>query len=145
MDEPPDAAREPDDDQLVWDELASVIRQSPHPVYNKLVVDAGLLLSLFASGAFLRAYCEELGKRYAGSTADWTSRVLVRRKRNAPDKTELTVPIDGSEVVIVLDADSLTDEAWLALLDVDLRSEDVRGRALSWDAKAQVWLPVDDQ
>jgi hypothetical protein len=140
MNEPVGTPSEHDDDQLNWDELASIIRQSPHPVYNSLAVDAGAVVFLFAVSRFVGAYCEELGKRYAGSTADWASRVRARRKRDDPDKTEIIVPIDSSETVIVLDTDSLNDEAWLALIDLDLMAGDVRGHALRWDAAVGAWV-----
>jgi hypothetical protein len=91
---------------------------------------------------FLRAYCAELGKRFGGSTADWISKVHVRKRVHPTEgKTALEVPVNDVVTKFeVADNDDLPDEAKLALIDLDITAEGVRGHRLMWDAKVQRWI-----
>ena len=38
-----------------------------------------------------------------------------------------------------------SDPAWLALLDLNLKSDSIRGKRLRWDPQARDWLPTDEK
>src|ERR1700692_4509577 len=84
-------------------------------------------------GPFVTAFCTELGKRFGGTVADWTSRVHLRRKGGESTKADLIVEVDDEVTVLELQ-DDLPDEARLALLELDLKQQAVRGRRLTWSA-----------
>jgi hypothetical protein len=110
-----------------------------------LCIDVGAVVIALASGAFLRSFCEELGKRLGGSAADWMSRVRVRRKPRDDNKAELTVLLHDSETIVELDVEGMfSDEAKLALIDLDLSAEGIRGHRVKWDAKARQWVVADE-
>lgn len=100
------------------------------------VVVAGTL------GPLVTAFCTELGKRLGGTTADWIARVHIRRRTNSPAKSVVVVEADPVATVIDVDED-LSREARLALFDLDVQSDAVRGRHLKWDSHAAAWVPVD--
>jgi hypothetical protein len=87
------------------------------------------------------AFCTELGKRLGGTAADWAARVHLRRRQDDPTKTVLVVEGDPVATVIEVDED-LPDEARLALLDLDVGNDVVRGHRLRWDAQARAWQPI---
>ncbi len=39
----------------------------------------------------------------------------------------------------------MPDEARLAVLDLDVTADVVRGQVLRWDSSASAWQPADDQ
>jgi hypothetical protein len=41
--------------------------------------------------------------------------------------------------------DVLTDDARLALIQLDVMADDIRGRTLRWDTNAKSWCPKSDQ
>ena len=87
---------------------------------------------------FMRGYIDELGKRAGDSTADWLKRIRLRWTPKG--KAVLEVPVNGVETTFEVD-DDMSDEAKLALIDLDLTSDDVRGHKLKWDGKA--WVKAD--
>ncbi len=87
-------------------------------------------------GPFVTACCTELGKRFGGTVADWTSRV----RRNA----DIPVEVDGVVTVLQIE-ENLPDEARLTLLDLDFNDPVVRGCRLRWNTEAQAWVPIDHQ
>ncbi len=87
---------------------------------------------------FMRGYIDELGKRAGDSTADWLKRIRLRWTPKG--KAVLEVPVNGVETTFEVD-DYMSDEAKLALIDLDLTSEEVRGHKLKWDGKA--WVQAD--
>ncbi len=109
---------------------------APPPTFGVAEIAAGL-----AGFTFLRAYCEELGKRFGGSTADWLSKLRVRRHRMKSKAARLEVPVNGVTTYFEIADDGLPDEAKLALIDLDLTAEGIRGHRLRWDAEAQTWVP----
>ena len=48
---------------------------------------------------------------------------------------------DGAAVTSLEITDALTDEAKLALLDIDIRNKTIRGKSLRWDNQAKAWVP----
>jgi hypothetical protein len=51
---------------------------------------------------------------------------------------------DDAAAAFVLTGD-LSDEAKLAMLDVDVASDELRGKILRWDEKAMAWRPDNSQ
>lgn len=105
---------------------------------------ASFVLSVIAAGTFgplVTAFCTELGKRLGGSTADWVERVSLRRRRGSSEKADLVISLD--KVTVVEIGEHLSDEARLALLDLNIESDDLCGHRLSWNEQAEAWLPVD--
>jgi hypothetical protein len=51
--------------------------------------------------------------------------------------------VGHDEAATVVVTRNLPDEARLALLDLDVTAEDLRGKVLRWSRKDEVWLPDD--
>jgi hypothetical protein len=105
-------------------------------------------LLYFVLGNFSMAFIQVLGQRAADGVANLPKRVsdLVRKRVRmvaGPDEYRIGVN-DGSAATIAITAD-LPDEARLALLDLDVTSDELRGKTLRWDTSASAWLPVDDR
>jgi hypothetical protein len=100
---------------------------------------AGLMGTLVP---FTTAFCTELGKRFGGTVADWTSRVRLHRASDQSAKAEIVVRTDDAFTVIELE-EGVPDEARLALLDLNIEAEDIRGHRLRWDAALSAWAPID--
>jgi hypothetical protein len=77
--------------------------------------------------------------------------VLERRKakkgkpnayiKEEPD--EALIGLSNKTAMIVITED-LSEMARLALIDLDVTAEAVRGKTLRWDATAGAWLPEDE-
>jgi hypothetical protein len=106
--------------------------QATNVVVGEAVVLAGTL------GPFLTAFSTELGRRFGGTVADWASRIRLRRRRGEPTEVGLTITDDGAVTVLELD-EGLSDEARLALIDLDIKADGVRGHRLKWDTQATAW------
>jgi hypothetical protein len=65
-------------------------------------------------------------------------RTRVRKKGNAAEL--LVGPNDDAAATLVITSDT-PDEARLAVLDLDINAEDLRGNFLRWDAEAEIWRP----
>jgi hypothetical protein len=107
------------------------------------VVQVGIEAAVVAGTIvpFVNAFCAELGKRFGGSVADWAKKIKLYPRRG--HKTDLTLQDDGGAVTVVELNESLSDEAKLALLDLDIRAENIRGRRLTWDTDAGVWVATE--
>ena len=102
----------------------------------------------FALGNFSLAFIQALGKQAADGAVKLPKRVsdLARkrvRRKGEPDEYRIGVR-DGSAAMITITAD-LPDEARLALLDLDVTADEVRGKVLRWDSSASAWRPADDK
>lgn len=102
----------------------------------------------FALGNFSSAFLQALGKQAADGAMQLPKRVgdLVRKrvqKKGKPDGYEIGVD-DGSAATIAFTAHT-PDEARLALLDLDVTAEGVRGKVLHWDSTAEAWQPEPDR
>ena len=70
---------------------------------------------------------------------------VVRKRvgrKGKPDEYHIGVQ-DGSTARIAITADT-PDEARLALLDLDVTADAVRGKTLWWDSTASAWRPADE-
>lgn len=137
------------------DQAHSLSRRSPHPPVPtpEHVADSGWSVhsffptlieytSIFTVSPFLTAFCAELGKRFGGTASEWISRIRLRRREGASSPTELTIQTDSAMTVLEI-GDYLTDEAKLAMLDLDIEDTAIRGHRLAWNQKKGAWLPVD--
>jgi hypothetical protein len=70
----------------------------------------------------------------AADAALASARRLRREGKGEPEKVPTRVGI----------TQDLPNEARLALLDLDVTAEEVRGKTLRWDATACAWLPDDE-
>jgi hypothetical protein len=103
-----------------------------------------------ATGAviYLKAFLEELGKRTGEGMADLPKkladhiRVFREARKGKPDEFYVGFRDDPEAAMIVVTED-LPDEGRLALLDLDVTAEALRGKTLRWDATAGAWLPDD--
>jgi hypothetical protein len=94
-----------------------------------------------ATTIYSKAFLETLGKHNAGALTD---AVRTRIRENGKTRELLVGPEDGAAATLVITA-STPDEARLALLDLDVTAEDVRGKLLRWDEEAMAWRPGDSQ
>jgi hypothetical protein len=95
-------------------------------------------------GPLIVAFCTELGKRLGGTVADWSSRIKVHvRHRRGNSATVALDVVMGDEVTTLVLPEPFTDEARLALIELDIDSEAVCGHRYAWDAQAQAWVAAD--
>ena len=59
-------------------------------------------------------------------------------RKNGKTREVLVGPEDGSAAVLVVTSET-PDEARLALLDMNVTAEEVRGKILRWDDDAMAW------
>jgi hypothetical protein len=115
-------------------------------VYNSATPEQIVLA--FALGNFSTAFIQALGQHAADGAARLPKRVgdLVRtrvRRMDKPEEARIGVD-DGSAATIAITADT-PDEARLALLDLDVTDNAVRGKVLRWDGDTSAWRPDPDQ
>lgn len=112
-------------------------------VYNSATPEH-VLLAAFVVDRFSGGFIQALGKQAADGAVKRVGdlvRICVRRK-GEPDEYRIGVG-DDSTATIVITADT-PDEARLALLDLDVTTDEVRGKLLRWDRDTSVWCPADD-
>ncbi|AZP14918.1 hypothetical protein ACIGMX_39115 [Streptomyces aquilus] len=100
------------------------------------------VLGSAAAGPFVMAFAAKLGERLGASV----SVHLPRRRRSSRGQEEFVItsgrlPTDGISITIEVAAE-LTDEARLALIDLDVRQPELWGHHLRWDEGVKAWLPV---
>jgi len=101
--------------------------------------------ALTAAGAiYAKAFLETLGQRSGDGMAALAKRFgeLVRLRSRKGEQGYL-IGIEGATAVVLVTED-LPDEARLALLDLDVTAEEVRGKYLRWDGTARAWRPDDN-
>ncbi len=96
---------------------------------------------LTALAVYSKAFLETLARRHADGLAD---RVRMRLRKNGKD-TEAEIGLRGGASATVVVTGDLPDEARLALLDLDVTADELRGKLLRWDSSASAWRPADDQ
>lgn len=91
-------------------------------------------------GPLVTAFCTELGKRLGGTVADWASRVHARRGED-PGLADIVID-DGKTVTSLRITGRLTDEAKLAILDLNINDQELRGHELRWNEPDKAWIAV---
>jgi hypothetical protein len=158
-DQPPDAEPKAThplyDDELDWllamppaemtvDEFLALkarykARYETRGIVNQKSVLLDLAAPLLAVAAiYSKAFLETLAKHNAEALMDAVhSRIRIRK---SIAREVLVGPEDGSAAILVITSDT-PDEARLALLDLDVTAEEVRGKTLRWDSEAMAWRP----
>jgi hypothetical protein len=99
-----------------------------------------------ATAVFSKAFLETLGGRAGDGVANLPRRVqdLMRTcHRRKKERYDCLIGTQSHEAAarILITAD-LPDEARLALLDLDVAAEDLRGKLLWWDSTTAIWSPT---
>jgi hypothetical protein len=92
---------------------------------SSCMASTGEVGCLATAAIYSKAFVEALAKRHADGVADLV-RTRVRRK--------------GKTATIAITAD-LPDEARLALLDLDVTADELRGKLVRWDSTTSTWRP----
>ena len=108
---------------------------------DSVIASTGEVAFLAAAAIYSKAFVEALARRHADGFADLV-RTRVRRKGKSD---EYRIGVDGDVAAAVVVTDDLPDEARLALLDLDVTADELRGKLLRWDSSDSAWLPADDQ
>ncbi len=116
---------------------------------------ANLTLYLYAAGAFAalkvlgpmaEAFAKKLGESLGESALAAARRVRLRFKKDnqgifpSLNPDALTVDASGAVTTVILPAE-LTDDARLALIDLDVTADGIRGETLYWDPTTKTWGP----
>ena len=79
------------------------------------------------------------------ASCGWRLADLVRKRfRKNGTTTECQIGVDGGAAATIVVTADTPDEARLALLDLDVTADEVRGKLLRWDSSASAWRPADD-
>ena len=113
---------------------------------NELNIDPATLAWIFLTAtfgsSFLKSFATELGRRFGGTTADWLGRIHARVKRDGSSVTGFVIdPPPLRERIIFELREPLTDEAKLALLDLDVYA--VHGKTFRWNIESKAWEVLD--
>jgi hypothetical protein len=84
---------------------------------------------------YSKAFLETLAKHHADAFSD---AVKARIRARGPNRELVVGPEDGSAARIVITTET-PDEARLALLDLDVTSDESRGKFLRWNEDAKAW------
>jgi hypothetical protein len=114
-------------------------------IYNRASPEQVILA--FMAGNFCSAFLQALGQRAANNAAGLPKQAsdLVRkhlRRKGKPE--ELHISAEGDATATIVITASTPDEARLALLDLDVTAEDVRGKTLCWDNRTWSAVAVND-
>lgn len=100
----------------------------------------GEVVFLAAAAIYSKAFLETLAKHHADAFAE---QVRTRFRRNGTT-TEVQISIDGGTSAALVVTGDMPDEARLALLDLDVTDDEIRGKVLRWDRATSAWHPADD-
>ncbi|MFD9565320.1 hypothetical protein [Streptomyces sp. NPDC059994] len=92
---------------------------------------------------FVTAFATTLGEQLGQRVTVVRPRSWWRRRRQGSE-LEVTVARTGRSVCRIEVGPDLTDDAWLALIDLDVTRPELRGHLLRWSEDAKAWLPVPD-
>jgi hypothetical protein len=118
-------------------------------VVNNFVLSPDALAFGAGVAIYSKAFLEALGKSSGEGVADLPKRIAdhlrVRTlaRKGKPDEYVIQGKYEPAGAMIVVTED-LPDEARLALLDLDVTGDEVRGKTLRWNRKTGAWLPEDE-
>ncbi|MFD7292329.1 hypothetical protein ACFV9W_03495 [Streptomyces sp. NPDC059897] len=105
------------------------------PPYAELAVG---FIALKVLGPFIETFATKLGEQLGESVGRALGR--IRLFRPAGGRRFLGVRVPASQVLTRVELpEDLTEEARLALIDLDPTVEEVRGRLLRWDETSKTW------
>lgn len=103
-------------------------------IYNSVPWEVVAAL-MAAATVYSKAFLETLAKHHADALND---AVRTRIRKNGKTRELLVGPEDGSAATLVVTSKT-PDEARLAVLDLDVTADEVRGKSLRWDDDTMVW------
>ena len=125
--------------ELTPEELAALkaaFEARGYYLYSNLAVD--MITPLMTVGAvYTKAFVETLAKYHADVLSD----AATRFRRKGKTREVLVGPDDGSAATIII-TERRHDEARLALLDLQVTADELRGKVLRWDEKAMAGVPT---
>jgi hypothetical protein len=92
-------------------------------------------------GPFVTAFSAELGKRLGGSTAEWAARMRLRKHQETTADLVVSGPDEYPTTIELLE--DFPDDARLALLDLDITNDEVRGHRIKWNRQRGTWVTDD--
>ncbi|GGV77637.1 hypothetical protein GCM10010228_44780 [Streptomyces massasporeus] len=114
---------------------------APGSLFEEILV--GFLAVKFL-GPFLEAFAGKIGEQFGESAVRALGRIRVTRKHDTDSRNlEIDDSDTGIPTVLVLPED-FTEEAQLALIDLDVTAGEVRGTTLRWNPDTAAWEPVED-
>lgn len=114
----------------------SALRDSDSDVLGCMSLDVITPVSVLV-GVYVKAYIETLAQHNAESLI----KAVRHGRRWKGKKPEMVVGPGNKSAATIAITDETPDEARLALLDLDVTAEELRGKVLAWDAEAGSWRP----
>ena len=116
------------------DDLADAAPNVLLDIYNSIPAEAVTAL-MVAGVVYAKAFLETLAKRNADTVAE----AIEARIRKKGKTREMVIGLeDGSAAEVIVTSD-LPVEARLALLDLDVTADELRGKTLQWDDATKAW------
>jgi hypothetical protein len=111
----------------------------PASVYEEI---AAGYVAVKLLGPFLESFAGKLGEQLGESVGKAIVRISLRRPRSGPRRLSVRLPDTLGSTTLKL-PEQFTEEAKLAIIDLDLSAEEVRGRQLHWDPVTGAWKAED--
>jgi hypothetical protein len=130
--------------ELTVDELIALkeeLKKRGVTLYNSLWASPEMVALLGAAAIYSKAFLETLAKRHADGVADLVGKQFRKNGKTA----EVEIGVDGGSVATIAVTADMPDEARLALLDLDVTANDLRGKVLRWNSSASAWRPDPDE
>jgi hypothetical protein len=113
---------------------------APPPLFVEIAVG---FLAVKLLGPFLETFATKLGERFGESTSEALGRIRVTRRRNRTSRNlEIEDPETFNPTVLIL-PEEFTEEARLAVIDLDIAAEEVRGTTLRWNPDMGTWQAAE--
>ncbi|OIJ65516.1 hypothetical protein [Streptomyces mangrovisoli] len=109
-------------------------------VFEEIVVG---FLAVKLLGPFLEAFAGKLGERLGESVAQVLGRIRVTRRRDAAARNLEIEDGESRRPTTVALPEDFTEEARLALIELDITADAVRGTTLRWNQDTQTWQAAD--
>ncbi|MFD6550475.1 hypothetical protein [Streptomyces sp. NPDC058398] len=108
-----------------------------------------LLLIAATVSPLVTAFAAKLGERLGERVTITTPRPPWWRRRRRQSELQLATQVGRRQrsrhtFLRIEVGEELTDEARLALLDLDVTQPELKGHLLRWNEEAKAWLPVPD-
>lgn len=135
-----DALRGLLDRPLTPDELWTIVGlygdETAAGTFSHSLVTLEMVSVLTGAAIYSKAFLETLAKHNADAVME---ALRIRSRKNGETRETLVGPEDGSAATLIV-TDETPDEARLALLDLDVTADELRGKILRWDDDdARAW------
>ncbi|MFF4098811.1 hypothetical protein [Streptomyces sp. NPDC001903] len=119
-------------------------RDDAHAAPASLLIEvAAGFLAVKMLGPFLETFATKLGERFGESASEALGRIRVTRRRNGSSRNlEIEDPETATPTVLVL-PEEFTEEARLAVIELDVTTEQIRGATLRWNPASATWQVTD--